>query len=186
MIIVILKTIFFYSIFRLIVYLINIDINNIELLFFVILLSVYSNYFIETIISTITVLFITLMIHILFKKEIIRNNNKLIIYNGKINFKVLEKNGDFEYLISEMKKNNIKSIDEIKTAMLKSDEIVFELIENENPIFLIIDGKVIIENLMSINKDNKWLNNILKNKCVKISDISYAFYKNNKCFIIRN
>jgi uncharacterized membrane protein YcaP (DUF421 family) len=50
---------------------------------------------------------------------------------------------------------------------------------------LILDGKIQYETLVDINKNKEWLYSVLKSKKMDLSEVFYAFYKNNKCFIIR-
>ena len=50
---------------------------------------------------------------------------------------------------------------------------------------LIIDGIIQYETLADINKSKEWLYKILKNEKTELDKVFYAFYKNNKCFIIK-
>mgnify|MGYP000051876994 FL=1 len=50
---------------------------------------------------------------------------------------------------------------------------------------LILDGVIQYETLNDINKNKEWLMKILKSENVNLDKVFYAFYKNNKCFIIR-
>ena len=61
------------------------------------------------------------------------------------------------------------------------------LYDNKNlyPMPLIIDGLIQYETLADINKSKEWLYKILKNEKTELDKVFYAFYKNNKCFIIK-
>lgn len=49
---------------------------------------------------------------------------------------------------------------------------------------IILDGVIDYQVLKEINKDYKWLNNILNNKGLELSNVFYAFYAGKKIFII--
>ena len=50
---------------------------------------------------------------------------------------------------------------------------------------LIIDGVINYQTLVDIKKDKLWLMKMLKNEHTSLEQVFYAFYKNNKCFIIK-
>ena len=50
---------------------------------------------------------------------------------------------------------------------------------------IILDGKIQVDTLKNINKDKKFISNILKEKKLHLEDIFYAFYKNKNIFIIK-
>ena len=54
------------------------------------------------------------------------------------------------------------------------------------PVSIIVDGKLITENLKLINKNKDWLMNQLLEKHLLIKDIDYAYFKKNKIYFINN
>ena len=50
---------------------------------------------------------------------------------------------------------------------------------------LILDGKIQYNTLVDINKTKNWLYKMLKSEKTELDEVFYAFYKNNKCFIIK-
>ena len=48
-----------------------------------------------------------------------------------------------------------------------------------------IDGVINYQTLVDIKKDKLWLMKMLKNEHTSLEQVFYAFYKNNKCFIIK-
>ena len=64
------------------------------------------------------------------------------------------------------------------TIFLKDDKNVY-------PMPLIIDGVINYQTLVDIKKDKLWLMKMLKNEHTSLEQVFYAFYKNNKCFIIK-
>ena len=65
-----------------------------------------------------------------------------------------------------------------RKIFLKDDKNVY-------PMPLIIDGVINYQTLVDIKKDKLWLMKMLKNEHTSLEQVFYAFYKNNKCFIIK-
>lgn len=122
-------------------------------------------------------------------KELIDSKPSLIIKNGKINFKEMERQRyGLEDLLTQIRDKGIKSLDEIEYAILENNgKLSTFLYDNKNiyPMPLILDGKIQYETLADINKSKEWLCKILKNEKTELDKVFYAFYKNNKCFIIK-
>lgn len=122
-------------------------------------------------------------------KDLIDSKPSLIIKNGKINFKEMERQRyGLEDLLTQIRDKGIKSLDEIEYAILENNGKLYTfLYDNKNvyPMPLILDGKIQYETLADINKSKEWLCNILKNEKAELDKVFYAFYKNNKCFIIK-
>ena len=88
-------------------------------------------------------------------------------------------------LITQLRLQGIKSIERIKYAILENNGSLSVFLDDSTyPIPLILDGVIDYTVLKEINKDYKWLNNILRNKKLELKNIFYAFYTNNKLFII--
>ena len=54
------------------------------------------------------------------------------------------------------------------------------------PLPLILDGEIQELTLKEINKNKKWVFKTLDNKKIKLEDIFYGFYHNDKIFIIKD
>lgn len=125
-------------------------------------------------------------------RNIIEGKPALIINKGKINFKEMVKQRyTLDDLLLELRTNGIKNLEEVEYAVLENNgklnifKYNFLKIKSENPFPLIIDGKIEKSTLKYINKDVKWLEELIKNENANISEVFYAFYKNNKAYIIK-
>lgn len=110
----------------------------------------------------------------------------IIIKNGKLNISEMSKiRYSLDDLITQLRLQGIKSIEKIKYAILENNGSLSVFTDNSDyPIPLILDGVINYQVLQEINKDYKWLINILDNKCLSLNDVFYAFYAGNKLFII--
>ena len=54
------------------------------------------------------------------------------------------------------------------------------------PMAVILDGKVQKDTLKYLEKDEKWLSEMLKIERLTLDDVFYAFYRNHQLFIIKN
>ena len=116
----------------------------------------------------------------------------VIIKNGKLIFKeMVRQRYALEELLTELRKNKVRSIEDVEYAILEEDGnlSVFEY-NNEKkkspyPLPLILDGKVDRETLKNLNKDDIWLSNILKDNKVELKDVFYAFFGNKTVYIIK-
>ena len=122
-------------------------------------------------------------------RELVDSKPSLIIKDGKINFKEMERQRyGLEDLLTQIRDKGIKSLDEIEYAILENNgKLSTFLYDNKNlyPMPLILDGEIQYETLVDINKSKEWLYKMLKNENVDLKCVFYAFYKNNKCFIIK-
>ena len=94
-------------------------------------------------------------------------------------------------LLLELRTNKIKNLMDVEYAVLENNgklnifKYNFLKIKSENPFPLILDGKVETSTLNYINKDEKWLLDLLSKDNLNVSEIFYCFYKNNKAYIIK-
>lgn len=113
----------------------------------------------------------------------------LIIKDGNINFKEMERQRySLDDLLTQIRDKGIKSLDEIEYAILENNgKLSTFLYDNKKiyPLPLILDGVIQYNTLNSIGKTKLWLMNILKEENASLEKVFYAFYKNNKCFIIK-
>ena len=119
-------------------------------------------------------------------RKMVDGNPELIINNGKVNFKAMNKlRYTLDDLLTQSRKKDIANLEDIKYAVLETDGELSIFKNKLYPLPIIVDGKVDIETLKNIGKDDKWLENLLKNKNINLEDIFYAFYKGNETYIIK-
>ncbi len=140
---------------------------------------------------------VILVICEIFLSYISMKNNKIrtfidghpsvIIKDGKVKFNVMTKlRYTLDDLISQLREKGVQSLEEVDYAVLETNGSL-SVFQNtkEYPLPLILDGTIDLHVLKEIKKDQKWLNQMLKKQNLKVEDIFYAFYKNNKTFIIK-
>lgn len=113
-------------------------------------------------------------------------NPKVIIKNGKLMFHEMSKlRYSLDDLISQLREQGIKSIEEVKFAVLENNGklSVFEH-GADYPMPLILDGEIDQFVLKEIKKDERWLFRLLENRNIALENVFYAFYTRNKTFII--
>ena len=116
----------------------------------------------------------------------------MIIDNGKVNFKeMIKQRYNLEDLLTQLRARNVKSIEEVEYAILETSgklSVFTKDAKNSGPypLPIILDGKIQEMTLKRLNKKEKWLNELLEAKKVKLDDVFYAFYKDNQLFIIKN
>lgn len=119
-------------------------------------------------------------------RKLIDGNPRVIINKGKINFSEMSKiRYSLDDLLSQLREQGIKSIEEVKYAILENNGklSVFEK-SNIYPLPLIIDGVIDYETLNNINKNQEWLDKLIRKKQIKLENIFYAFYTREKTYII--
>ena len=88
-------------------------------------------------------------------------------------------------LLTQLRLQGVKSIDKVKYAVLENNGNLSVFNDNSDyPLPLILDGVIDYSVLKEINKDYNWLINILKKKNIELDEVFYAFYTNDKTFII--
>ena len=157
-------------------------------------ISNYKEPLLVTLIPTLIIVFLQVIVSFLSLKSIkIRNlvdsSPALIMKNGNINFKEMEKQRyNLEDLLTQVRDKGIKSLDEVEYAILENNgklSIFLKDDKNVYPMPLIIDGVINYQTVVDIKKDKLWLMKMLKNEHTSLEQVFYAFYKNNKCFIIK-
>ena len=119
-------------------------------------------------------------------RDIIDGKPTILIKNGKLNFTAMSKiRYSLDDLIMQLRLQGVKSIDKVKYAILENNGQLSIFDDNsEYPMPVILDGIVDFDVLKELKKDFNWLNKLLKEKNIKLEDVFYAFYKNNKLFLI--
>ena len=116
----------------------------------------------------------------------------LIICNGKINYKEMVKQRySLDDLLISLRTQGIKDLEMVEYAFLEpnGELSVFKYnifkIKSSYPMPLILDGMLQKSSLKHIKKSEEWLIDALCEKNLTIKDVFYAFYKQNKIYIIK-
>lgn len=119
-------------------------------------------------------------------RYIIDGKPTIIIKNGKLNFTEMSKlRYSLDDLLTQLRLQGVKSIDKVKYAVLENNGDLSIFNDNSDyPLPLILDGVIDYNTLKEIKKDYNWLIDSLKKKNLEIDEVFYAFYTNNKTFII--
>lgn len=154
--------------------------------------KVNDSIFIAVIPIVLLTIFQIVMAYLSLKNNKIRNffdgKPSVIINKGKINFKEMVKQKyNLDDLLTQLRDKDYRSIDEVEYAVLENNGklSVFEKEKDKKgdfPLPLILDGVINSDTLKFIKKDEEWL---LKNINTELYNIFYAFYQNNKIYIIK-
>lgn len=121
-----------------------------------------------------------LLIRCLFK--LFYSKKEYIIKDNKINFNIKNNKYTFNKLLKDLKRNNIKNIDNVSDICIKNNNMI---IDNKPSIF-IKNGEVDYNTLRKIGKDSIWLSyNISKNK-LRLDNIRLAFYTNGCAYFVKS
>lgn len=144
---------------------------------------------------TLLVFFQCVLAYISLKKPKFRifldGNPSIIIKNGRINYnEMLKQRYNLDDLLVQLRDKGYRSIEEIEYAILESSGTlsVFPYKEAQSPLPLpiILDGDIQEDTLKHLKKDKKWVYNFLDKKDINIDDVFFAFYKDKSIFIIKN
>ncbi len=119
-------------------------------------------------------------------RHLIDGSPKIIINRGIINFKQMQKlRYSLDDLVSQLREQSIKNICDVNYAILENNGKLSVFKDNNiYPMPIILDGKIDFDSLKNMRKDISWVNNILDSNKVKLEDVFYAFYTNDKTYII--
>ncbi len=116
----------------------------------------------------------------------------LIIVNGKINYKEMVKQRySLDDLLVSLRQKEIRDINMVEYAFLEPNgklsvfKYNFFKLKTPYPQALILDGQLQTKVLKYIKKTSDWVDEELAKHNLQVKDIFYAFYKNNKIFIIK-
>ena len=92
-------------------------------------------------------------------------------------------------LLMQLRNESIKSIEEVDYAILETSGklSIFKKLDDPDstyPLPVILDSKIQLNVLNKINKKEIWLKNELQKEKIDLSNVFYAFYKNNNLYII--
>lgn len=122
-------------------------------------------------------------------RNILEGEPSIIIEQGKVNFKEMQKQRyNLDDLLMQLRNNSIKSIQDVDYAILETSGklSIFKKEEQNNayPMPLILDTVIQDKTLISINKNKDWLIKEIKKQNLNIENIFYAFYQDNNIYII--
>ncbi len=125
-------------------------------------------------------------------RNLVDGKPALIINRGIINYKeMMKQRYSLDDLLLELRNNNIKNLKDVEYAVLENSgklnifKYSFLGLDSSNPFPLILDGVVQKDTLCYIGKDEKWLHDYLRSNDLRKEDVFYAFYKNNKIYVIK-
>lgn len=172
--------------------------KRLSILDFLIILFLFNIYFI-LILKEINILigFLVTLIVLLIKNlyQYLYTNNKksikkemVLVNHGQINFRgLIDNQYSYHKLIKNLHRKGIKDVSEIDYCALYNNElIVFQSNILNYPVSLIVDGKVIKDNLAPIKKNYDWLREMLTKNNLTEKQVTYAFYKNEKLYLLTN
>ena len=125
-------------------------------------------------------------------RNIIDGKPSLIINRGIINYKeMIKQRYSLDDLMIELRNNNINDLRDVEYAVLENNGHLnvfkYKFLNNNSnvPFPLILDGIIQKDTLSYIDKDEKWIMNYLKENNLKKEEIFYGFYRNNKVYVIK-
>ncbi len=118
-------------------------------------------------------------------------NPSVIIKGGKINYnEMLKQRYNLDDLLVQLRDKGYRSIEEVEYAILESSGTLsvfpYDTGKSPLPLPLILDGDIQEDTIKHLKKDKKWVYNFLDKKDIKLSDVFFAFYKDRNIFIIKN
>lgn len=133
-----------------------------------------------------------LSLKIPFLRFIFDGNPAVIINRGKLSFKEMTKQRyNLDDLLLQLREKGIRSLEEVEYAILENNGklSIFEYPrEKQNhyfPMPLILDSKIQYDTLNKLNHNERWLRKMLQREEVKLNNVFYAFYKDDKIYIIK-
>ena len=161
-------------------------------IFNICIFSLYSNIsLVNTFLISIIIIIIYYLYNYLYNKNINNKliNNKVLINRGIINFnELINEKISYNSLVFELKKQGIKDISSVDYCLKHNNNyIVFNKNSIKNyPISIIIDGKILKDNLYSINKSIEWLDKKLEEENLNLKIVNYAYFKDKNIYFITN
>ena len=124
-------------------------------------------------------------------RDFLDGKRSVIISKGKLNFnEMLKQRYNLNDLLLQLREKQVRSVEEVDYAILENNGklSVFKKDDKDKktfPLPLILDGVIEKDNLTIINKDIKWIDDILKKKKIPKEKVFYAFYKNDELYVIK-
>ena len=158
----------------------------------------YQNNIFNSVIPILTLLILQITLaYLTLKKPKLRifldGNPSIMIKEGRINYKEMVKQKyNLEDLLIQIREKGYRSIEEVEYAILENNGTLSVFPHQKGkkkallPLPLILDSTIQKETLKTLNKDEEWVHQLLKQKNIKLSEVFYAFYKDNNIFIIKD
>lgn len=124
-------------------------------------------------------------------RDLIDGKQSVIISKGKLNFKeMIKQRYNLDDLLLQLREKQIRSIEEVDYAILENNGKLSVFIKQDKdknvfPLPIILDGIIQEDNLFYINKNRKWVLNMLKKNKIHLSNVFYSFYKKDQIYIIK-
>lgn len=120
-------------------------------------------------------------------RDFIDGKAKVIINNGKVDFKQMQKlRYSLDDLISQLREQQVKNIMDVKYAILENNGKLSIFTDNSiYPMPVILDGIIDYSTLKNMKKDKSWIDKLLKDNHVSLSEVFYLFYTKDKTYIIK-
>lgn len=121
--------------------------------------------------------------HNRFFKKVIQGSPKEIITNGKINVDMALKNGlSASDLSFKLRQSGVNDIRNVKRAIFEQNGQLTIVMKNEKNIKypIVLDGKINEDELDILDKDSEWVEKVLAEHGLKISEVYLANYINGK------
>ncbi len=120
-------------------------------------------------------------------RDFIDGKAKVIINNGKVDFKQMQKlRYSLDDLISQLREQQVKNIMDVKYAILENNgKLSIFTDDSIYPMPVILDGIIDYSTLKNMKKDKSWIDKLLKDNHVSLSEVFYLFYTKDKTYIIK-
>ena len=125
-------------------------------------------------------------------RKVVEGKPALIISNGKVIFKeLIRQRYSIEDLLLQLRMNGVKNMEDVEYAVLENNgklsifKYNFMRISSSYPFPIILDGVIQKDTLNYLKKDNSFVKGYLNKNNIKLNDVFYAFYKNDKLFVIQ-
>ena len=152
----------------------------------IVLYSLYTN--LNIIYTFLLYLFVIISyyLYLFLENKTIKENN-ILINRGIINFNnLLKENITYNNLLFSLKKKGINNPSMVDYCIKRGNNLIVipKSMIGEYPISIIVDGKIIKDNLFSINKTKEWLDKKIKDNNLSLININYAYYKDKNIYFI--
>ena len=125
-------------------------------------------------------------------RNLLDGSPSIIIKNGKLNYReMIRQKYNLDDLLTQLREKGERNIENIEHAILENNGSLSIFKYNQKktkspvPLPLILDGKIQNDTLKEIGKDKNFIDKILNDKHLDLTNIFYAFYKDKEVFIIK-
>ncbi len=155
----------------------------------------------KTMLSSVIPIIVLVFLQVLLSYSSLKSNKirtlldgkpSFIIMNGKVNYReMIRQKYNLDDLLTQLREKGYRNIEDIEYAVLENNGTLSAFRYNNKkdktplPMPIILDGEIQEDTLNNIGKNEMFINNILKEKNIKLEDVFYAFYKNKNIFIIK-